>query len=302
MSTVNRLVRLWVALVLIASGRAGYAVDACNLKNVPSCAEAGKVVKFSVKVTEAGNTPIFGATIDVGTTDAGTTNSNGIRDVGYTCGAAGSSVIVTATRNGETEPCASSTLQCYPKDKMGSYIQNAVAMATPGIHSYDETDLVSSSFVLTFLGSEFAGPSPATLDVSVDVEETAPASGVFLAAITSYVASYPVFSVGPFDFGTTTVSLNTNGSNFLTIDTNSTEVFGAMQTKIENDLIGLDTTRHMTLEGNLAADQLTLDVAGFLISPVQPKIVPAAPPIVVGVLAVVLCGAGVLLMRRRRSA
>ena len=69
----------------------------CNLKNVPACVEAGKTAKVTVKAAEGNGTPLFGATVDIGTSEAGTTSSSGLIDISITCGAVPTSSIPTTS-------------------------------------------------------------------------------------------------------------------------------------------------------------------------------------------------------------
>ncbi len=231
----------------------------CTILGVPSRAEAGTAVDFTITVRDGQNQPIAGAEVRLGTSISGTTGNDGKHDVTAVCGAAGSTIEVNVYVNGKL--CGTKTIKCLKKDKSGKWIIDAVQVASLGMQTIGTKNLLTSRNDLTFDGMTFPGPNVSELAIVLDVSETS--SGRLYAEIVSYNATYEDFSAAGFKFGQTTVKLKDGDANYLSIDQDTGEVTGFLQTLIYNDVVdGLERDLHLT--GTFDGGILDIDVAGFL--------------------------------------
>ncbi len=231
----------------------------CTILGVPSRAEAGTAVDFTITVRDGKNQPIAGAEVRLGTSISGTTGNDGKHDVTASCGAANSTIEVNVYVNGKL--CGTKTIKCLKKDKSGKWIIDAAQVASLGTQTIGTGNLLASQNDLTFDGVTFPGPNVTDLAIVLDVSETS--SGRLYAEIVSYNATYEDFSAAGFNFGQTTVVLKDGDANYLSIDQDTGEVTGFLQTLIYNEVVdGLE--RHLHLTGTFDGEILDIDVAGFL--------------------------------------
>ena len=232
----------------------------CTILGVPACAEAGTSVRFTITVRDENNNPRRSAEVREGTSISGTTGNDGKHDMAVSCGAAGSRVEINVYVGGRL--CGTKTITCYKKDKDGRWIIEAAQLASVGSQALSTDNLLAAATDLTFDGTTFAGPNVADMAISMDVSKTS--GGSFQGEITDFSMTYDEFSAAGYKFGSTQVKLKDNDANYLSIDPESGEVSGFLQTLIYNEVVdGLE--RHLHLTGSYDGGLLELDVAGFLI-------------------------------------
>jgi hypothetical protein len=266
-----RLSLAGVIVMLVATS--DIAAQPFNVYNVPECVEEGTTAKIVVHVTDENDKGIAGAKVRDGTLELGTTDTKGYLDTAIKCEKAGDQHRIIVTVPGRANSWDKLCIN-KKKDKDGNWVavsaklNEALSSASQGTHGdalLDMTDVIKSSFTLSFGGHTFQAPQPTNFQCQIRFKETLTGSGLFVGEIKSYYAAYPAFAIGPLSVAGTTVALKESNANFLAINTKTGKAYGAMQTKIQNNEVDPATTRHLVFNGTYNNTNLNLQVAGFLV-------------------------------------